>query len=134
GGAALPWDAGVGQSCHGLLELRLGADVDSPGGFVQDQYLRLGGQPAAEEHFLLVSSGEVLDQPVGIGRAHVEGLHVFRDDFVRLAAGDRVGPATLCLQREDHVVPDGQITQDAFSAPVLGGVGNAVRQPVYRAA
>src|SRR5687768_4103010 len=44
----------AGQLCDELLDLRLGADVDAPGGLVEDQHLGLRDQPAGQQDLLLV--------------------------------------------------------------------------------
>src|SRR6478735_5967782 len=44
------------------LDLRLGADVDAPGGLVEDEDLGLDDQPASEQHLLLVAAREVAHQ------------------------------------------------------------------------
>src|SRR6478735_6379315 len=56
------------------LGLRLGADVDAPGGLVEDQDVGLGDQPASEQHLLLVAAREVAHQGSRIRRPDVERL------------------------------------------------------------
>ena len=34
-------------------------NINTPGGLVQNEQLRLGRQPAGEDHFLLVAAGKV---------------------------------------------------------------------------
>ena len=51
----------VGQIDDELVDLILGAHVDAAGGFVQQQHLRLGQQPAADDDLLLVAAGQRAD-------------------------------------------------------------------------
>ena len=45
-----------GEVADHLVDLRLGADVDALGGLVEEQDLGLRGQPAGEQHLLLVAA------------------------------------------------------------------------------
>src|ERR1700681_1229260 len=58
-----------------LLEQRIefvsDMGFDSNGGFVEKHNLRFGGERASDEHALLLTSGEVSDQPLS-GAPHVD--------------------------------------------------------------
>ena len=49
------------ELAHQAVDLGLGADVDAAGRLVQDQDARLGREPFAEHHLLLVAAGELAD-------------------------------------------------------------------------
>ena len=56
---------------------------------------------------------------VRVGRAHVESLHVLRDDGILLAAADGPHPAATCLDAEHDVLGDRQVADHALGAAVL---------------
>ena len=58
-------EALVGEFADERLDLRLGADVDAARRLVEDQQLRVGAQPAREQHLLLVAAGELADLLLG---------------------------------------------------------------------
>jgi len=82
-----------------LLDLGLRPDVDAARRLVEDEEPGRRREPAREEHLLLVAAREVLDEPVGVGRAHVELGDVLLDDGILLFSRDGPGPASLCLHR-----------------------------------
>ena len=51
--------AGVGERVDDLVDLVLRADVDAAGRLVEDENVRLGEQPLAEDDLLLVAAGEL---------------------------------------------------------------------------
>ena len=116
------------------VDLRLGADIDAARRLVEDEDLRIGQQPAADQHLLLVAAGKVLD-PL---------LHVRRLDPQRLAHLGRMlqscpSPATnpyltkLVLQHRDlHVLQDVENQQAAGLLAVLGEEGHAVADGLRR--
>ena len=56
------------------------ADVHAAGGFVEDEDARFGGEPFAEDEFLLVAAGEGARGDFwGVG-FHLKFLHQARDD------------------------------------------------------
>src|SRR5262244_3571753 len=54
-------DAAVRQRAHQLVDLALGADVDTAGRLVEDDDARLHGKPLGEDHLLLVAAGKRRD-------------------------------------------------------------------------
>ena len=81
----------LGEVGDELLDLGLGADVDAARRLVEDQQPRCGGQPAREQHLLLVAAGEVADERVGVGRPDVERLDVALRQLVLPRLRDRAG-------------------------------------------
>src|SRR5438093_10343708 len=63
------------QLAHESVNLSLAADIDAPGGFVQEKDLRLVVQQSAEGNFLLVPPGQFRDRLRRSLRPHVEPLH-----------------------------------------------------------
>ena len=55
----------VGQPANTLVELLLGADVDAASWVVEKDDARLGHQPFADDHFLLIAAGQSADRTVG---------------------------------------------------------------------
>ncbi len=59
----------VGELAQQSVDLRLGLDVDAPGGVEAQQHLEAGGQPAADRQLLLVATGQPAHLALG---AHVD--------------------------------------------------------------
>ena len=95
---------------------------------------RLGGEPATQQHLLLVAAGQVHDEALGVGRAHAQLLDVLGDELVLLLAADGPGPAAPGLEAEDEVLAHRELADDALVAAVLGRVGDALREPCRRGA
>ena len=49
--------AAVRRGAHEPVQFGLGADVHTLRGFIEQQYGRIGAQPLAHHHFLLVAAG-----------------------------------------------------------------------------
>ena len=64
----------VAQFADQADDLGMGADVDAAGRLVQHQEARRGGEPAGEQHLLLVAAGQQPDRPLRLRRADVEQL------------------------------------------------------------
>ena len=78
-----------GELGDGLLDLGLGADVDAAGRLVEDEQVGVRGEPAAEQHLLLVAAGEVLMGRSGsAGRTLKRSMYVV-DDLVDSRGGTR---------------------------------------------
>ena len=123
---AMPLPASSATSCW---ICGLGADVDAAGGLVEDQQLGLGDQPAGEQHLLLVAAGEVAHRarrgrPAGCRAPRCTGRPA------RPASPRGIGRSQprRGLQREHHVLGDGQVLDDALGAAVLGRERDAVRR------
>ena len=61
-------EALVGELADQRLDLGLGADVDAARRLVEDQELRIGAEPAREQHLLLVAAGELANLLLGARR------------------------------------------------------------------
>ena len=111
---------------HEPLDLGLGADVDAAGRLVEDEQLRLGGQPAGEQHLLLVAAAEGRDRLLGVRRAGCRSASMYLlDDLVLPPARDRARPAARGLERQDDVLAHGEVGDDALRLAVLGAEGEA---------
>ena len=65
-----------GQSIDQRVDLRLGADVHTAGGLVEDQDPAPRGQPLGEHELLLVAAREAGGNHVGAGRAHAQPIEI----------------------------------------------------------
>src|SRR4051794_17544990 len=63
----------VGQQ---LVEIALGADVDTARGVVEQEHPRIRRQPAGHDHLLLVAAGEARDGFLGVAELDLQALHV----------------------------------------------------------
>ena len=97
---------------------RVGSSSSSSLGAVSSQ--------RASSTFCWFPPDSVADDRLGIGGADVEGLHVAVGELGLLASRDRSRPAASRLHRQDDVGADAEVADQAFGAPVLGGVGDAV--------
>ena len=88
----------VGELADQRLNLGLGADVDAARRLVEDQQLRVGAEPARQQHLLLVAAGELADLLLGARRLDGEALHESVDD---LALARLVDDADARQARQD---------------------------------
>src|SRR5450432_310914 len=106
------------------MDLHLGANVDPPGGFVEDQDTRLRPKPLGQDYFLLVAAGQGTDELVDTGHPDVELLRV-RASHPTLDRGlqqeSREQPGE---DRQGHVLGDREIEHQALLVAVLGQVGD----------
>ncbi len=79
-------DAAARQFRDDRLDLCLGAHVDAPGGIIQQDDLRLGGEPARDQDFLLVAAGQLADLLVRSVRPDGQPPHEVADLLVDPAA------------------------------------------------
>src|SRR5471032_2505069 len=121
------------QGRHIVHDLLLGAHVDAARRFIQDQHLRLGGQPARQQHFLLIAAGERADRRFDTRRLDAERLDVFLRQLLLTLERNRTQDAGAGLQRQDQVLAHGQFEHSAFMLAILraeadtGGDGVARR-------
>ena len=71
-------DAVAGEFGDHLVDALLVLDVDADGGAVEDQHLRVGGEPFRQHHPLLVAAGEGLHRPVEAGDLDGEAVRPSR--------------------------------------------------------
>lgn len=110
----------AGEFVDQALHLGLGADVDAPGGLVEQQHLGFQAEPAGEQHLLLVATGEFADLLLGAGGLDPQPLHEDVDDAVLLGAGDDAAPGEPGHRGEHDVLADGEAGDDALGLAVLG--------------
>jgi hypothetical protein len=101
----------IGEVAQQLVDLALGLDVDTPGGVEAEKGAETGGQPAAQDHLLLVAprepphlalrpgvDAEPLDRPVGA--------------FV-LVGGEPEPGACPVVERGDQVLPHRALREES---------------------
>ena len=89
-------------------------------------------QPAGQDDLLLVAAGEGFDRRIRRGGLDIERLDVLVRKGLRFGPGDGVVHSLHHLQREDDVVPHGEVGDDAVPLAVLGQVADAVLHGVER--
>ena len=67
-------DARAGELAHQAVDLGLGADVDAARRLVEDEELRIVGEPLAEHDLLLVAAGEAPGDLLDRTRLDAEAL------------------------------------------------------------
>ena len=110
----------IGQLAHQLVDLALRADVDAARRLIEDQNLRVGRQPFADDDLLLVAAGEVQDLLLRTGRLDVELLDIGLGDLVFLLAAEDAALHLHGQARQRGVFPDGHIEDQAKQLPVFG--------------
>ena len=98
----------------------LARDVDAARRLVEDQQPRLGGQPARQQHLLLVAARQLRDRRVDVGGLDAERLDVVLGDL--LPGARATGSRAACrpgLQRQDDVLAHRQLGDDAFVLAVF---------------
>ena len=61
-----------------LVDLLLRADVEAASGVIEDEDLRLGGEPFRQDNLLLIASRQIETQRVDAWRADVQPVNPFR--------------------------------------------------------
>ena len=106
--------AGCGQLVDDGVDLVFGADVDAAGRLVEDQHLRIGEQPFAQHHLLLVAAGQIQRLLQDAGGADVEfGAVLLGDDRLSLRSSitpardtpDRCASVMLLLMSSPRISP-----------------------------
>ena len=110
----------------------MGADVDATGRLVQHQKARRGGEPAGEQHLLLVAAGQQPDRPLRLRRADVEQLDETQRNLFLLGARQRFCEAALGLQRQHDIFAHGEIGNDALGLALFGAIAEAMGNRVAR--
>lgn len=117
-----------------LIDLLFGTDIDPPGRFIEDQHLGLGHQSFGYRDFLLIATGEVLDQ-LFLGRClDVEQADEVADRLALIGAPD-VTTATHEDRQgtQAHVFADRQLQHQTIAFAIFRDIGNPALQPVGRA-
>src|SRR4029078_9480707 len=58
--------AGVGETAHDVEDLGFGADIDTGGGFVHDQHVRVGAEPLGNHDLLWFAAGKQSNGSTGV--------------------------------------------------------------------
>src|SRR5690554_2111023 len=111
---------------HQLLNLHLGAHIDPPCGFIQDQVHGVGEQPAGQDHLLLVAAGKGFDGRVQGRRLDIQELDILIGELFSLFAGQRLEKALQHLQGQDDIVPHGKFVDDPIHLAVLRQIADAL--------
>src|SRR4051794_25902722 len=111
----------LGQLTDEALDLSLGPHVDATGGFVEDQELRVGGEPAGEQHFLLVAARELADALLGAGALDAEAADEAVDDLALPRLVDDAGLGEAGQEGEGQVLAHRHLGDDTLDLAVLGG-------------
>ncbi len=124
-----------GQLVHHFVDGVLGADVDAPGGLVEEHDPGIPEQPFADDDLLLVAAREVAGDLVDRGRANVQPPHVVLGDPRLLAEADEAQrPAEGIQIGQGQVVRQGHLDRQAVLLAVFGQVGDAFIDAVARCA
>ena len=117
----------VGQIDDQLVNFILGAHVDAAGGLVQEQDLRVGQQPAAQNDLLLVAAGQAADLRLLGGRLGAHGVDGPLGVLLHGAFAEADAQASVLLQAGNHgVLPDVQDAEDTRGPALLRQQGEAV--------
>ena len=109
-----------------MVDLDLRAHVDTAGGLVENEDVRIGVDPLADDHLLLVAAGELGRHLVQGRGLDPQGLHVLLAGLLdpRLVQEGSVGEALHVGQ--DQVGPHVQGQHQALALAVLGQEGDLV--------
>ena len=108
------------------VDFLLGAHVDTAGGLVQNQHVRLRHQRLGQHHLLLVAAGEVAHLLVLRRRLDVDLLDIIRADFLLPAHVYLSELRNLVQGRERDVLAHVHDEHQAVALAVLGHVIDAV--------
>ena len=124
----------AGELAHQAMDLGLGADVDAARRLVEDQQLRIVGEPFAEHDLLLIAAGEPACDLVDRTRLDAEA----RDALVAPSAARRARSMKpearqRAKRREREIVQDAHRPDQALRAAIFRHIGDALRARASRA-
>ena len=123
-------EALVGELADQRLDLGLGADVDAARRLVEDQELRIGAEPAGEQHLLLVAAAKLADLLLGPGRLDGEAFHEPVDDRRWRPSSTTPIATSRGRMRERQVLAHRHVGHDAVGLAVLAAEADAQRDRV----
>ena len=109
-----------GKLEHELLNFNFRTNIDSPRGFIENQILRIGQQPAREYYLLLVASRKGLDGRIRRRGLYPEQFDVLVRERFSLAPRERPEKSLEHLQGENDVLANREIFYYTVALPVFG--------------
>ena len=106
------------------MDLRLRVDVDSLGGFIQEEDPGVRGEPFRQDDLLLVSSGEVADRLVVACELQLHPLQRLVHERQLEAPADDAQPGRPADHGQRGVVEDAEVLHDALAATILADIGD----------
>src|SRR6266550_3211287 len=126
--------AGRGQVIDDGVDLVLGTDVDAAGRLVENEHLRIGEQPLAEHHLLLIAAGEIEGLLQDAGRANVQFGAVLMGDHDFLPLVDHATPGNPRKIGQRHIVLDVLVEDQPQAFAIFRDIGEAaLDRPLNRA-
>ena len=119
------------QAVHNIVDLDLGADVDTAGRLVEDVDLRVCVDPLADDDLLLVTAGQLADDLVDGRCLDLQGFDVLRTLFNDALLVEEDAVAEALEVGEDQVVADGLRQYQTLALAVLGEEGDACRDGLF---
>ena len=117
----------VGQIQNELIDLILGANVDTAGRLVQQQHLRLSQQPAADNDLLLVAAGEAADLGLLRGSLGTHGVDILLSIGPLGLLAQENAKAFMPLQAgNNRIIPDAEYAEDTGGPALFGDQGKAI--------
>src|SRR5690349_14177505 len=113
------------QPADDAVDLRLGTDVDAARGFVEDEKARSGGEPLADDDFLLIPAAQQPHRPRGGRRGNPQTRHDVARNRRRGASAVPPARKPLAKAGDEHVVFDRPHQRQPFRLPVLGDQSGA---------
>ena len=110
----------AGQLAHQPVHLGLGADVDAAGRLVDDQQLRLGGEPLREHDLLLVAARQEPDGVLEPVELQLQARRPLARQRVLGGAADQAAARQRAGAGHRRVAGDREVHHEALLAAVLG--------------
>ena len=107
------------------VDLALRHDVDAPRGIVQQEHLRIGREPACEDHLLLAATGEARDG-IGLGaEPNAERPHELAEAFRHPRRAEQEATTILLQGGDREVLADRHLLEERLAPPLPRQVGHA---------
>src|SRR5690606_18118909 len=101
-------------------DLGLGADVDTTGGFVDEQHVAVTGEPLGESDLLLVATGKAGDEGFERGRLDAKAVGEFAREATLGAAADPADGGEVGQGGERGVLAAVHRQDETLALAVLG--------------
>src|SRR5262249_34903125 len=107
------------------VDLGLGTDIDTTRRLIKNKHRGIGGQPFAQDDFLLVATGKGADQLIEASGTYMQLFGVISSDAPLRARIDKAQTRHHVQNGQGNVGSDAEIHDKAMLVTIFGYIGDA---------